>query len=455
MDEVPVVTAFLRHDAEVLACHRSETAPTYPGCWGGVSGSIEDTESAIEAGRREAREETGLEALTLVRTGSPLSIEAPAYDRTFLVHPVLFDAPERSVSLSTELQATEWLPPTRLRDRETVPRLFETYHRVAPTVQSVAGDDEHGAATISIRALEVLRDRAGLLLEEAEPVDAEAGGADTDDENDSSRAEGAGAEPGADGAAELRSLADRLRNTRPSMPVLRNRLTRALAAAAEATDGDHPTPAAVEQAAIDEIQRALAADAEAALRAAALVEGKHVLTLSRSGTVLAALRSGRPAAISVAESRPAREGIGVAETLADETDARVTVHTDAAIAHRLATEPIDAVLVGADAVLPDARIVNKTGTRGLALAAADAAVPVYVAAAADKVTTRSTVNLEAGDAAAVYDGDAAIDVANPTFDVTPADAVLGVVTERGVLDTDGVAEVAEELRALERDEPCG
>ena len=440
MDEVAVVTAFLRHDGEVLACHRSEDAPTYPGQWGGVSGVIEDDEDPVAAGRREASEEVGMTGLEEVRTAEPLRVEAPAYDAVFVVHPVLFDAMDRELALSAELQGAEWMPATELLGRETVPKLFETYQRVAPTVQSVAADDEHGAATLSIRALEVLRDRAGLLAAEGE--------SDLD---------------------ELRYLGDRLREARPSMAVLRNRVNRALAAGGLANVGRpedgpsdaEPTPADVERAAIDGINRALAADAEAAMRAAGLISGWHVLTLSRSGTVFDALAADTVSAISIAESRPAREGIVVAEALAgnsdtgDESgrkqsiDAPITVHTDAAIAHRLAAADVDAVLVGADAILPDGRVVNKTGTRGAAIAAAREGIPVYVAAATDKVTTREQVNLESGHPSAVYDGDAPLDVANPTFDVTPADAIAGIVTESGVLEGEDVAAVAEALRAFE------
>jgi len=44
---------------------------------------------------------------------------------------------------------------------------------------------------------------------------------------------------------------------------------------------------------------------------------------------------------------------------------------------------------------------------------------------------------------ALYDGDAAVDVHDPTFDRTPAPLVDAVVTERGELGTRGVRTVAE------------
>jgi translation initiation factor 2B subunit (eIF-2B alpha/beta/delta family) len=169
-----------------------------------------------------------------------------------------------------------------------------------------------------------------------------------------------------------------------------------------------------------------------------------VLTLSRSGTVAAALDRARPREFLVMESRPAREGVDVAEALADETD--VTLFVDAAVAHVLGTRDVDRVLVGADAVLPEGRVVNKVGTRTAAIAAARADVPVYALCSRDKVVPDvDEPDFEPGDPEAVYDGDAEVDVANPTFDVTPADLIAGVVTEYGVLDAEEVGAVAEDL----------
>jgi len=92
--------------------------------------------------------------------------------------------------------------------------------------------------------------------------------------------------------------------------------------------------------------------------------------------------------------------------------------------------------------------VNKVGTRAVALAAAREGVPLYAAAASDKVATDDEVRLESGDRTAVYDGDAPVDVRNPTFDVTPPDLVDAVITERGGLSPEAVGEVADELREL-------
>jgi translation initiation factor 2B subunit (eIF-2B alpha/beta/delta family) len=155
--------------------------------------------------------------------------------------------------------------------------------------------------------------------------------------------------------------------------------------------------------------------------------------------------------VLVAESRPGREGVGVAERLADGTDADVTLTTDAAFAGRLADA--GALLLGADAVFPDGRVLNKVGTRGAATVAAHEEVDCFVVAASDKVLPaaedggdstdeRPQVDREERDPGELYGGDAAVRVANPTFDLTPAGVVDAVVTEDGVLEAGDVEELA-------------
>jgi translation initiation factor 2B subunit (eIF-2B alpha/beta/delta family) len=270
-----------------------------------------------------------------------------------------------------------------------------------------------------VRALETLRDEAALAVAE-EPEHRETSERNGDDWNG------------------LADLARRLRDGRPSMAVLENRINRVMTAAS----GDG-TAAAVEHAARGAVEQAVAADREAASLAADAL-GERVATLSRSGTVTAAIPTAEPDAVLVAESRPGGEGVGVAESLADVTD--VTLTTDAALPFELAEWGAQTVLVGADRVLPDGRVVNKVGTRGAALAAAAAGVDCLVVAASDKVAATADYDLEPRDPAELYDGDAEVAVANPTFDVTPADAVTAVLTEQGRLSTAEVRAVAEAHR---------
>jgi len=408
-----VVTCFLRNRGEVLLFRRSDEVGSYSGRWGAVAGHAEGDPDG--AAREEIREESGLgDAVSFVRAGESFAVEDGDLETRWVVHPYLFDCDSRTVETNYETTEFEWVSPTEIRRRETVPDLWNSYERVAPTVETIEEDGDHGSAWLSVRVLEVLRDRASVL-------------ATTDGE-------------GEDEWDELAALAGDLRAARPSMTVLENRINRAMAEA-----NDQRTATAVERTAVAGIERAFEVDAGAAREAAALLDGT-VLTLSRSGTVLDALRRADLEEIVVAESRPAREGCGVAEALAA-ADREATLIIDAAVAHVFSTRSIACVLVGADTVFPDGSVLNKVGTRGIAIAAAHEDIPVYAVAASDKISTDDEPDFEEGDPEAVYDGPEGIGVANPTFDRTPSELVT-VVTENGPLDEESVADRAAAFAAL-------
>ena len=407
-----VVTVFLRHDADVLLLRRSETVGSYSGQWCAVAGHAEGDPDA--AAREEIREETGLDPeadVTLIRRGEPFDVVDEDLGTPWLVHPYLFDARTRAVTTNDETTEHEWVPPTEILCRGTVPELWTSYDRVRPTVETVAEDQKRGSSSLSLCALEHLRDEAAL-----------------------------GVELGSTDWAALATTARRLRDARPSMVVIANRVNRAMSAAA-----GEGTPAAVDRAATAEIDRALAADELAAAHAAERLPGR-VATLSRSGTVLLALVEAELDSVLVAESRPGLEGVDAAERIASETAAAVTVTTDAAFGELLAEHETGALLVGADAVLPDGRVVNKVGTRGTVAAATAEGAERYVVTTSDKVQPagggETAFDREERDPAAVYDGDADLTAENPTFGATPAERFDAIVTEDGVLDGDGIGEVA-------------
>jgi len=429
MDAHHVVTCFLRNDGEVLLGRRSDAVGSYRGRWTGVSGYVAADESGKRsegspdgeqhrdperAARAEIAEETGLDgAVTLVRAGDPFPVEDG--ERRWRVHPFLFDCASRAVDPNEEIAETAWVHAPEILRRETVPNLWTSYDRVRPRVATLRDDRTHGSAWLSMRALETLRDEAALA------VAGRADGRET-------------AERESDDWDGLATLARDLWTARPSMAVLENRINRAMLAASE----EH-TPAAIERAARGAIGQAVDADREAARYAADRLPAR-VATLSRSGTVEAALRRSDPDAVLVAESRPGDEGVGVAERFAGDTD--VTLTTDAAFGSELAEWDAGALLVGADRVLPDGRVVNKAGTRSAALSAAEAGIDCLVVCASDKIARTIEFDREPRESSEVYDGDAELSVANPTFDVTPAAAVTAIVTEQGALSTAEVGAVA-------------
>jgi translation initiation factor 2B subunit (eIF-2B alpha/beta/delta family) len=237
----------------------------------------------------------------------------------------------------------------------------------------------------------------------------------------------------------LVSLARELRDARPSMGAVVNRINRVMATA-------EATPESVLDAATAACERAVEADTEAAA-AAAPVLGERVLTLSRSGTVIDALREATPERVYVAESRPAREGVDAAEELAD-AGLDVTLFVDAAVAEVIRGEAVDTVFFGADTVLSDGTVINKVGSHPAALVAEGLGVDCYAVCSRDKIVPGTEADREAGPPNAVYDGNAGVGVLNPTFEAVPPESLDGVITEDGSLSASDVAAVANEHAAL-------
>ncbi|MFB6110695.1 MAG: NUDIX domain-containing protein [Halodesulfurarchaeum sp.] len=417
MDERSVITAFLTDRGEVLLLRRSEEVGTYSGRWGGVSGYIEPGETPMQAARREITEETGLspEAVSLLARGEPFQVSDREADIRFTVHPFRFETDSRDVQDNWETDDLQWVSPPAIRDLRTVPDLWTSWDRVRPTVESVRTNTTDGSATISRRALEVLRDEAALLAEE-----------------------------GGDWSA-IASVASELKAARDAMAVVRVRVDRAMARASE-----DRTPAAVRAAASAGIERALRADRRAASAAASRIEGRTVFTLSRSGTVEEAIELGGPDAVRIAVSRPGGEGRDLANALAEAGQA-VTLLGDTNVPRGV--QGADVVLVGADTVLPNGDVINKAGTTAAALAAEWEAVPVYAACATAKISpeeVRSPADLEAnvGEQSGDLAADSNVAVLDPPFERTPAGLLDGVLTEDGLLDESAIAGVAADHAAL-------
>lgn len=366
------VACVVRHRADVLTCAEAGARRRLPTAAMAADG-LGDALSRL-------LERLGAEAGPIEWRGGPVET-----DDGRLV-PVAVEVTDQPALDEAACPDPGWTSPAVLAESAD-DRWWRAYRAVAPTVESVAGDTERGSTAIAVDALWVLRDAAVSV----------------------------------DGMEPVRSTARALLAARPTMVALANRVNRTMAAA--------ETPGAVEAAATEGIVRAYRTDEAAADLAAETVAGGRVLTLSRSGTVRAALLEARPAVVVLA-SRPGGEGLAVAADLEGQ-GLSVAAVPDAAVYDRLRSGDVDAVLVGADAITPDGGIVNKVGTRAAALAAAAADVPFYAVAGSDKI------------APAEVDA-----VVEPMFDWTPPDRVSGLLTDRGRLEPADVRPIAREHRAL-------
>lgn len=399
-----VVMGFLRHKSDVLLLHRSSNTPTYPEKWSGISGIIR-TESPEETIRREITGETGIKERELIRAGDPFLLEAEP--TTWKIHPFLFETKTRSVTLNKEHDSHQWLRPSAIPRLDTVPCLWGSYRRVAPSIETLRTDTEHGSTYLSIRALEILRDTATTVTTTS------------------------------DTPRRIRETAIRLIDARPAMIAIENRINRIMAT--------NHQPTTIETACNEGINQASAADDTAASNAKEHIATKRILTHSRSGTVHTSITQSAPT-VFITESHPGNEGIEVAENLVQRSHS-VTVIADAAAAHFLHQRDIERVLVGADTILPDGSIINKIGTRNIAITANHENIPVFVVASTDKIAPENTSHNERGPTTELYAGSMDVTVENPRFDSTPPSHITGYITEHGTLHPTAIQTIAEEHRS--------
>lgn len=248
---------------------------------------------------------------------------------------------------------------------------------------------------------------------------------------------------------DLASKAERLRETRPTAVSLGNALDFVLAQAR-----DDPRPSTVVEAGRDFVERSEEAVERIGDHGAGLVGGGRYLTHCHSQAALsvyetAAERGHGIEEVLATETRPWRQGLVTVEQLR-ESDIPTGYIVDNATYHFLPT--VEAVFLGCDSLAANGDVVNKVGTAALSLACREHDVPFYVCAETYKVDldapTGGDVPIEerpadeVADPADLPDG---VTVRNPVFDVTPAERVTGVVTERGVVDADEVPDLARKI----------
>jgi methylthioribose-1-phosphate isomerase len=164
------------------------------------------------------------------------------------------------------------------------------------------------------------------------------------------------------------------------------------------------------------------------------------------GTALApvylAHREGRRVNVFANETRPLLQGSRLTAWELSRAGIPVTILTDGMAAGLMRAGEIDIVLVGADRVAANGDTANKIGTYAVAVAAKHHGIPFYVCAPWSTID-RGTPN---GDAIAIeqraadevrFAGGGAVapadaTVRNPAFDVTPAELIAGVITDKGV-----------------------
>ncbi len=188
--------------------------------------------------------------------------------------------------------------------------------------------------------------------------------------------------------------------------------------------------------------------------AALVPEGARILTHCNAGalatagfgTALGVIRAaherGRVALVWVDETRPVMQGSRLTawEMVKEGIPHRLIADVSAGFVMKQGE--VDLVIVGADRIAANGDTANKIGTYSVAVLAGHHGIPFYVAAPLSTIDP----SIPSGAAIPIEErgGDevrrigsrqtapAETPVYNPAFDVTPAELIAGIITERGV-----------------------
>ncbi|HET6328750.1 MAG TPA: S-methyl-5-thioribose-1-phosphate isomerase [Planctomycetaceae bacterium] len=186
-----------------------------------------------------------------------------------------------------------------------------------------------------------------------------------------------------------------------------------------------------------------------------LADGSGVLTHCNAGSlatagdgtalavIYAAVRQGKRLHVFVDETRPLLQGARLTAWELTERGIPATLLCDSAAGWIMQEGRIQAVVTGADRIAANGDTANKIGTYSVAHLARAHGIPFYVAA------PTSTFDLSAPDGRSIpieeraatevthpferQTAPTAIDARNPAFDVTPAELITALITERGLI----------------------
>jgi methylthioribose-1-phosphate isomerase len=165
------------------------------------------------------------------------------------------------------------------------------------------------------------------------------------------------------------------------------------------------------------------------------------------GTALAVIFSaqeqGKHVHVFADETRPLLQGARLTAWELQRRGVAVTLICDNMAAQVMKEGKVQKVVVGADRIASNGDTANKIGTYGVAILARAHGIPFFVAAPSStfdlSIPDGSAIPIEQRDALEVTHGfgrqtaPTGVDVYNPAFDVTPAELIAGIITEKGVI----------------------
>ena len=126
MRKTSIVTSFLNRNDKILILKRSQQVRTMKGLWSGVSGIIENNETAIKRAKIEIFEEVGIKEqnIELIKSGNEISVESPQYkNHQWVIFPFLFQTEISDIKLNWENSEFRWIHVNEFKEFNTVPSL--------------------------------------------------------------------------------------------------------------------------------------------------------------------------------------------------------------------------------------------------------------------------------------------------------------------------------------------
>ncbi len=165
------------------------------------------------------------------------------------------------------------------------------------------------------------------------------------------------------------------------------------------------------------------------------------------GTALAVIFAAHEQGVAVRvfadETRPLLQGARLTAWELQRRGIPVTLICDNMAAQVMKEGKVQLAVVGADRIASNGDTANKIGTYGVALLAKAHGIPFYVAAPSSTfdltLADGAAIPIEQRDPKEVTHGfgrataPAGVDVYNPAFDVTPANLISGIITEKGII----------------------
>jgi methylthioribose-1-phosphate isomerase len=161
------------------------------------------------------------------------------------------------------------------------------------------------------------------------------------------------------------------------------------------------------------------------------------------GVIRAAKEEGKRIEVFACETRPVLQGSRLTAWELKKSRIKVTVLTDGAAAFLMQKKMVDLVITGADRIVANGDSANKIGTYALAISAGAHGIPFYIAAPLSTIDVRIRsgkeipIELRSGEEVTHIQGQRfvpqGIKAWNPAFDVTPAEYITAIITEKGIV----------------------